>query len=99
MMDNNLYKMTRKMELGIDQTAKSLYQWNEGGWQMLNSVLKEIALFTQYVTENNILPDDKIRDWVMKNNMLMDAIEKKDYILIADILHFEIVPFIVGIGE
>jgi hypothetical protein len=91
--------MKREMAIGIDKTAKAIYQTNDGAIKMLDVLLKEIALFTQYMTENNILSDEKTGEWVMKNNMLMDAIEDKDYVLIADILHFEIAPFITDIGE
>lgn len=94
-MRDDFFKNGYEIIKNIDKTSEALYQRKVEADGMLQIVLKQIVLFSQLLAGEERANDvEKLQNWAYVNQILLDAVEQKDIIMIADILHFEVKPAI-----
>ena len=94
-MKDEFFKTGYEIIKNIEKTSEALYQRKVEADGMLQIVVKQIMLFSQLLPEEERAFDaEKLQNWASSNQLLMDAIEMKDIVLIADVLTFEVEPAI-----
>ena len=92
-MKDDLFKTGYSIITNIDKTSEALYQRKVEADGMLQIVIKQITLFSQLIMDGeNQFGEELLLKWASSNNLLMDAVYKRDIVLIADVLHFEVRP-------
>lgn len=86
----------------IDHMSTSFYQQkNNEGYQELVSVLDDLNVMLNFLEDNKSLPEIQTyySELTISLNASMEAVEKKDTILIADIFHYDIKEVIEHVSE
>lgn len=106
-MKNNLEEIikdtieyTDKLIKVMDEATNSFYNGNDKeGLTFIHNISLGIDNVLKIYISFNEDKEEVINELNLKLNELVDGIENNDYILVADILNYEIKPFMLNIRE